>query len=90
MLALTNEEKISKGPIISIIGENPATVMVGSTYTDEGAENVLGQVGNIGYPIVVSNNVDITKVGTYEIVYKAIDADGNGSEVKRIVNVIEK
>lgn len=82
-------EENPKAPILTILGDNPVEVKVGSTYEDAGATNMYGQVGNVDHLVVASNNVDVTTVGSYEVVYKVTDADGHSSEAKRVVNVIE-
>lgn len=71
---------------INLLGDNPLTLPVGSTFTDPGATatNSLGQL----IDVVVTNNVDATKVGTYNVVYKATDASGNDVEQVRVVNVV--
>ncbi len=74
-------------PVITVTGGTPITITVGSTYTDEGAtafDNVSGSVP----AYVISNNVDTSKPGTYEITYTATDEAGNVSTVTRTVNVV--
>ena len=70
-------------PVINIIGANPATVELGSVYTDlgatvEGAETVTS-----------TGNVDTTKLGTYTITYSAEDDSGNTTTATRTVNVVD-
>ena len=71
---------------INLLGDNPMTVPVNTTFTDPGATatNSLGQL----IDVIVTNNVDSSKVGTYNIVYKATDASGNDVEQVRVVNVV--
>ena len=49
-------------PIITILGDNPATVELGSTYSDAGATTNEGTIS------VVSNNVNPNIVRSYSIV----------------------
>ena len=70
-------------PIITILGDNPATVELGSTYSDAGATTNEGTIS------VVSNNVNPNIVGSYSIVYSATDAAGNTSTSTRTVNVVD-
>lgn len=71
---------------INLLGDNPLTLPVGSTFTDPGATatNSLGQLINV----IVTSNVDSSTVGTYNVVYKATDASGNDVEQVRVVNVV--
>lgn len=71
---------------INLLGDNPLTLPVGSTFSDPGATatNSLGQL----IDVVVSHNVDSSTLGTYKVVYKATDASGNDVEQVRVVNVV--
>ena len=70
-------------PVITILGDNPATVELGSTYTDAGATSDGGET------VSSSGSVDTNTVGTYTITYSASDAAGNTSTATRIVNVVD-
>ena len=70
-------------PIITILGDNPATVELGSTYTDAGATSDGGEI------VTTSGAVDTNTVGTYTITYSASDAAGNTSTATRTVNVVD-
>ena len=70
-------------PVITIAGDNPATVELGSTYTDAGA------TADGGETVTVSGTVNTSIVGTYTITYTATDADGNTSTARRTVNVVD-
>lgn len=71
---------------INLLGDNPITLPVGSAFTDPGATatNSLGQL----IDVIVTNNVDSSKVGSYNVVYKATDVCGNDVEQVRVVNVV--
>jgi Cu/Ag efflux protein CusF len=75
------------GPTITILGDNPATVEFGGTYTDAGAT----ATDNSGDTITVttSGNVNVNVIGAYEITYSASDSDGNTSVATRTVNVVD-
>ena len=67
------------------MGDNPATVELGSTYVDAGATATdLDSV-----TVVESGTVDTNTVGAYTITYTATDASGNSTSVDRIVNVVD-
>ena len=70
-------------PVITILGDNPATVELGSTYTDAGATSDGGET------VSSSGSVDTNTVGTYTITYSASDAAGNTSTATRTVNVVD-
>ena len=70
-------------PIITILGDNPATVELGSEYNDAGATSDGGET------VTVSGTVDTNSVGTYTITYTATDAAGNTSTASRTVNVVD-
>ena len=70
-------------PVITILGDNPATVELGSTYTDAGATSDGGET------VSSSGSVDPNTLGTYTITYSATDAAGNTSTVTRTVNVVD-
>ena len=68
-------------PVITVIGDNPATVELGATYTDAGA------TADGGETVTTSGTVDTSTVGTYTITYTASDAAGNTGTATRTVNV---
>lgn len=73
-------------PEITITGENPAEVTVGSDYEDEGAiatDNVDGSV-----EVSTVSNVDTSQAGEYSVVYTAVDSSQNTASETRIVTVI--
>lgn len=73
-------------PVITISGDNPAQVIVGTTYTDAGAT----ALDNIDPTVSVeaTGTVDVNTIGTYEITYSATDQAGNSATAVRTVNVI--
>ena len=70
-------------PVITINGDNPATVELGDTYTDAGA------YANDGSVVSSSGTVDTNTVGSYTITYSATDFFGNTGTATRIVNVVD-
>jgi uncharacterized protein len=72
-------------PVITINGSNPATVELGSTYTDAGATAMDAFHGSTS--VTSSSNVDTTTVGSYTVTYSATDLDGNTATATRTVNV---
>ena len=77
-------------PVITLLGETPVTVEVGSTYTDAGVTASDNYDGNLTTSIVTVNSVDTSTVGTYTVTYNVTDANGNkATEVTRTVNVVD-
>ena len=69
-------------PVVTVTGDNPATVELGDTYTDAGATTTEGTVTSSG-------TVDTATVGTYSITYSATDDSGNVGTATRTVNVVD-
>lgn len=72
-------------PVIALQGDNPLYVALGADYVEPGAiatDNVDELVS-----VTVTGDVDTQKVGTYSLIYKAIDASGNESTTSRDVIV---
>ena len=81
-------------PVVTILGNNPATVHVGDTYADLGATVTDNVDQNLGIHNFV-NGVEVQDVTlntststAYTITYKATDAAGNVGQATRTVNVI--
>ncbi|NRA49074.1 MAG: DUF5011 domain-containing protein, partial [Phaeodactylibacter sp.] len=76
-------------PVITILGDNPATVTEGSTYSDAGATATDDTDGDITSSISVSSNVNTSAAGSYTVTYDVSDAAGNNTQATRTVNVEE-
>ena len=85
-------------PVITVTGDNPATVELGATYTDAGATasdglSAPGSGFEEGLEVITvtsTSNVDISAVGSYTVTYSATDAAGNAAtQVTRTVNVVD-
>ena len=74
-------------PVITINGDNPATVELGTSYSDDGATAVDAFHGSTN--VVASGTVDTSTVGSYTISYSATDLDGNTATASRTVNVVD-
>ena len=68
-------------PVITVTGDNPATVILGATYVDSGA------TADGGETVTTTGTVDTNKVGSYTLTYSATDAAGNTGTATRTVNV---
>lgn len=75
-------------PVITLLGNNPETVVVGNTYIDAGATALDNADGDITSQIVVVNPVNVNVVGIYTITYSVSDAAGNTATATRTVSVV--
>ena len=74
-------------PVITITGPNPASVTVGTSYSDAGATATDDKDGS--RPVsIVRNTIDTSVVGEYEIIYHASDTSGNEANATRVVQVV--
>jgi hypothetical protein len=78
----------SVAPVITLNGNNPDTVNVGSgVYADLGATAMDNIDGDITANIVVTGTVNTAAIGAYVLTYKVTDAWGLADSVERIVVV---
>ena len=73
-------------PVITVSGDNPASVDLNTTYNDAGA-SATDLSGDI--TVISSGTVDTSIVGTYTITYSATDESGNTATATREVIVEE-
>ena len=74
----------SSAPVITLIGANPQTVQLGSTYIELGATTDTGET-----VVIDASNVDTSTLGSYTVTYNSSDAAGNKSAtLTRTVNVV--
>jgi hypothetical protein len=79
-------------PVMKLIGTDPTVVEVNTSYTDQGVSvsDNYNTAGELNPLVVVSSNVDITKVGTYLVTYNVKDIAGNSAAtLTRTVNVVD-
>ena len=77
-------------PVISLIGDQTVELIVGDTYTDEGATATDDIDGNITANIIIDEStVDTTVAGSFIVTYNVADQAGNYAiEIVRTVNVV--
>lgn len=73
-------------PVIQ--GATDITIEVGDTYNFLQGVSAIDDVDGIVAVTILSNNVDNTKVGEYEIVFRAVDKSGNEATKKIKVFVV--
>ena len=69
---------------------NEVTIYQNDTYNEPGYTATDKYDKDITSKVKVTNNIDNTKAGTYEVTYSVNDSSKNKTEIKRKVNVIEK
>jgi subtilisin-like proprotein convertase family protein len=72
-------------PVITLLGDNPLTVLWGLTWIDDYSAFDAGDNTNV--PVQRVDNVDTKTPGIYSNVYTASDSKGNVATNYRIVNV---
>ena len=76
----------TQAPVISIIGNNPMTVYLGTAFNDPGATATDNEDGTVS--VSVLGSVDATTAHSYVLTYSAIDDAGNSSAANRVVKVV--
>jgi hypothetical protein len=85
-------------PVITVSGNNPATIAIGATYNDLGATvtddkdhnlSILASVDGGEKITLDAIHIDTATSSTHTIVYSATDSDGNVGQATRTVNVID-
>ncbi len=77
-------------PVITITGQNPVTIEVGTPYVDEGA-TALDETDGVVAANAINNSdvIDTSVPATFTVTYQAVDVAGNIGTATRIVNVVE-
>ena len=75
-------------PVITLIGSSSVDVVVGTSYTEQGATATDNVDGDITANIVISGSVNNLVIGTYIITYSVTDSAGNNASINRTVNVV--
>lgn len=74
-------------PILTVLGDNPASVVQNTTYNDAGVTASDETDGDITSLIEVDNPVDILTAGDYVVTYTVSDTAGNGATATRDVAI---
>ena len=86
----TKSQKIlyidAEKPKITLNGNNTIFLRQGEVYTELGAIASDSCDGDITKKININSDVDVTKPGTYRVIYKVSDSDGN--TIEKIRNII--
>ncbi len=77
-------------PVITLLGDNPMTLQVGTPYVEPGYTATDNYDGDISASVTVSGSVDHMALGTYTLSYNVSDSNGNGASYQvRTVNVVD-
>jgi len=76
-------------PKISLKGDNPMTLEVGTQYQDPGATALSSKDGDLSSAILVRASVNGSAIGTYSVLYQVTDSEGRMGTAARIVNVVD-
>ena len=77
-------------PTITLTGNETINLYIGDTYEDEGVTIKDNYDKNINDNLIIENNLDTSKVGTYKIIYTISDSSKNINSIERTINVKEK
>ncbi len=76
-------------PVITVVGNNPVSITIGSAYTDPRATVLDAEDGDITAKLVASGTVNTAVLGTYTITYNATDSQNlSAIEKSRTVTVV--
>ncbi|MFT5036700.1 MAG: hypothetical protein ACI9VM_000263 [Candidatus Azotimanducaceae bacterium] len=80
-------ESDTQGPVVSVIGGDSMEIVVGDSYTEDGATAFDEIEGDVSTSVSIEGSVDTATAGTYTITYIASDSVGNTGSAKRTVTV---
>ncbi len=75
------------GPEITLKGDKELSITIDTKYEEPGYEAIDKLDGDLTKNVIVTNNIDITKLGNYEVVYEVKDNAGNISKEIRKIKV---
>ncbi len=76
-------------PVITLLGDDPQTVVQGFRYVESGATALDDVDGDVSAAIVIdASAVDTSAVGGYPVTYDVSDAAGNAAQTTRTVDVV--
>jgi hypothetical protein len=84
---VADDNVVDLPPVITIKGDNPATVTEGETYEDQGATATDDVDGNLNNAIETDSDVNTAVIGNYTVTYSVTDSAGNTATATRTVTV---
>lgn len=77
-------------PVINLDGNVEINLALGATYKEPGYNSSDNYDGDLTQKVVITNDIDTTKAGIYDVIYEVTDSSGNKESVIRKVSVNEK
>ncbi len=77
-------------PVITLNGDETIYLIVGNSYTELGAKAIDEKDGDLTEKVEIGGKVDSSKVGSYTIIYKVVDSNGNEADKTRTIIVKNK
>ena len=74
-------------PQIYLNGDNPLSLNLNQEYVEPGYSSIDNSDGNTTSKVVVTNNINTTVAGIYNVKYSVSDSSGNYNSVSRVVYV---
>ena len=87
IMSCSKEQIDTTAPVITLKGGSPTAERKGNIYRDEGAIAIDNVDGDLSSYITVTNLVNTSILGTYNVIYRVTDNAGNVSEATRVVHV---
>lgn len=89
VITIIENDRDNVPPQITIVGDNPVTVLLNGEYEDPGAIATDNRDGELTARIRTVNNVNPKVEGTYQVQYNVTDSSGNEATTGvRIVHVV--
>ena len=76
-------------PVLTLNGNTTIDVEICTDYTEPGFSAVDAKEGNLTTAVIVSGQVNTSKLGAYVLDYYVQDAQGNADKASRTINVVD-
>jgi len=91
----TTPQGDTEPPVVQVLGDNPARVVLGGVYQDLGAVATDNVSGDLAVKVFLNGNrvpavvVDTSRTGTWFVRYEATDVAGNTGVAERTIDVYD-
>lgn len=79
-----------ESPVIKLKGKTNCVINFGNKYIEPGYTAIDAYEGDLTKKVKVAGSVDVTKLGTYKLVYTVSDSSSNTSKKTRVVKVVDR
>jgi hypothetical protein len=81
---------VNTPPVITVLGDNPLTLVIGNVFTDPGATATDAQDGDLTDEIITTgtSTVDVNTLGDYTVTYTVEDSGGLTDLKTRTVRIV--